>query len=495
MSIKNILGRFRRMTSKQVITAGVFAIAMAGAVGLGLAVKQNTTAATVRECGTNSIDNSTHGGGCGALSASEFISDVNHNQPSDLKTIYSHFGLPASEYDRFLKEARHGVAYKDGRIVVDGQVVAENAWSLGRDSKSYSKPYGINGKTYHASRANNVFAVNTIDVMVLFNANGEMQFAVMEPCGNPTWGDNVKPEYSCDMLTKTPVAGKKDTYTFKASATAKNNASIVRYEFDFGDGTKKSSTSNTIEHTYTKPGKYTATVTVVVKLPGDKEKVVPGPKCKTEVEVLAPYFACVKLMATTNDPKKQKFTITATTNYGNGATLIDADFTFDGNVTVEGVKPNADKKTFTIERTFADGAKHEVVAKINFNVADKVTSVTCKTQFESEKTPVCIVNGKPFPNEQNPYPPEDERCKPPVCIIDGKPFPNETNPYPEGDSRCKKETPVTPAPTLPETGAGSVIGLFAGTSILGAAAHRVFMSRRNARRSAEQTDIDQINSL
>lgn len=472
MSITNVLGRFRRMTSKQVITAGVFAIALAGAVGLGLAVKQNTSAASVRDCSKNSIDYANHGGGCGALTKEEFISDVNNNQPSDLKAIYGHFGLPASEYQRFLKEARPGVAYKDGRIVVDGEVVATNAKSIGRHDKAKSSAYPIGGKTYYADRAQDVFANDSLDVMVLFSKTGEMQFAVMEACGNPTWGDKVKPSYACDKLTKTAHPTKKDTYTFKVTAPVKN-ATIVRYEFDFGDGVKKSSTSNTIEHTYTKTGKHTASVKVIVKLPGNQEKEVVGVNCETTVDVIAPYYACVKLMAQTSDPKKQKFTFTAVTNYNEKVKLIDADFTYDSKVTVESVKPNTDKKTFTTERTFADSAKHDVVAKINFDVAGKVTSVTCKTQIESEKTPVCIVDGKPFPNEQNPYPPEDARCNPPT----------------------PPEVPTTPAPELPDAGAGSVVGLFAGTSIIGAAAHRVFTGRRNARANRDQAGLDQVTRL
>lgn len=495
MNITNVLGRLRRMTSKQAIVAGVFAIAMAGAVGLGLAVKQNTSAANARDCSLNSIDYKNLNGGCGAMSKEEFVQDARQNDPGDLQAIYANYGLPVSEYDRFLREARPGVAYKDGRIVVDGQTVVEKAGSLGRHAKKDSWPVQIGGGTYHASMAGDVFRGETIDVMVLFNANGEVQFAVMKACGNPTWGENVKPFYTCDKLTKTPVEGKKDTYLFKADATAIKNASIVRYEFNFGDGTTKTSTTSTIEHTYAKPGKFTATVKVIVKLPGNQEREVVGINCKTEVDIPEPFYACFQLLGKTTDPKKQAFTFTAEARYGNGAKLIDADFTFDGKVTVNGVKVNADGKTFTIDRTFTDGAKHTVVAKINFDIAGKVTSNTCETFVEGGKTPVCIVNGKPFPNEKEPYAPNDERCKPPVCEVNGQPFPNAQNPYPAGDARCKEVPPVTP-PELPHTGAGSMIGLFAGTSIIGAAAHRVFSSRRSARRTSKQADIDQqINSL
>jgi len=47
---------------------------------------------------------------------------------------------------------------------------------------------------------------------------------------------------------------------------------------------------------------------------------------------------------------------------------------------------------------------------------------------------------------------------------------------------CPPVTPTptpTPTPTIPNTGAGSVIGLFAGASVLGAAGHYVLSIRRN----------------
>ena len=311
----------------------------------------------------------------------------------------------------------------------------------------------------------------------MFDGNGKVEFSLLTACGNAVWGDNVTPQFSCDKLTKTPVAGERDTYIFKTDATAVNNASIVRVEYDFGDGTHYTApnASETPKHHYATPGTYTATVKVIVHLPGDQTKEVTGVNCKTDVTVLAPYYACVKLMATTNDVKKQKFTFTAVTKFGNGATLKDADFTYDNKVTVKGVKPNADGKTITNERTFTDTATHKIVATINFNIDNEVKSVKCETQVQSQKTPVCIINGKPYPNETNPYPPEDERCK-----------------APETPQPTPKPTPTTPAPTLPSTGPGNVIGLFAATSVLGAVVHRLVMNRRNARRAAQVMADEQV---
>jgi PKD domain/Right handed beta helix region len=51
--------------------------------------------------------------------------------------------------------------------------------------------------------------------------------------------------------------------TFTAALTGAPWSPDVTYSYDFGDGTTQSSSSTTIEHTYTKPGSYTAVVTAV----------------------------------------------------------------------------------------------------------------------------------------------------------------------------------------------------------------------------------------
>ena len=53
------------------------------------------------------------------------------------------------------------------------------------------------------------------------------------------------------------------TETFTAALTGTPWSPDVTYSYDFGDGTIQSSSSTTIQHTYTKPGSYTAVVTAI----------------------------------------------------------------------------------------------------------------------------------------------------------------------------------------------------------------------------------------
>src|SRR5258708_4087360 len=103
----------QRFTPKKLVIASACALAIAATAGLGVAAKQVSSASTVRECSTNSIDYKNLNGGCSAASPSEFIKDVKANNPSDLKAIYENYGLAPSEYTRFVSSARMGTAYKD----------------------------------------------------------------------------------------------------------------------------------------------------------------------------------------------------------------------------------------------------------------------------------------------------------------------------------------------------------------------------------------------
>ncbi len=475
--LKQMLRDVRRMSAKKLIGISSLAVAVAGAVTVGFVATSGTMAAGVRDTGTNPIMNK---GSIGCLTKEECIADMRANNPGDLQKIYEYFNLSPSEYDRFLRDARMGHTTKSGDIIVDGQKVVTGAWSTGREKfNNQREAYTIPGAgTYYKSPTTASFAGPNIDTIVLFDENGEVEFSLLTACGNPVWGDKVKPKYSCDKLTKTPVEGKKNTYSFKVDATAVNNASIVRYEFDFGDGTKKTSDSPTIEHTYeaTSSKSFTASVKVIVKLPGGKEKEVTGINCKTTVEIKVPVYACTNLVAAALDDKKQRFRFTAKMNYKD-ATPKSADFTADGNTTT-GVTAKDNEGNFYKEYTFTDDKEHVVSVKITFEVDGKEVQTTqkCEAKVTSSKTPVCIVNGKPYPNEENPYAPNDERCreecKPGIPVGDERCNPpQECKPgVPVGSAECEERP-------LPETGTAGVLGLFAGTSILGAVGHRIFKSR------------------
>lgn len=239
------------------VTAALIAVASAGVFAYG-SYSAETSAAG---CPTNDIMP------CGATSPANFIKKLKANKPSDMDNIYAdgRYDLPKSQYDEFAKYAKAAKINPDtGNITVNGVTVGTDAQSIGRNAKSVSRPIKIDGKTYHESPIR-LLTKYTNDAMVLFDDKGNVQTVVMNLCGNPMTVKEKNPKYNCDALKMTKV--DNDTYKFSSNISASNGAKVTKVVYDFGDGQTKTETnpSTVIEHTYAKPGNYTAKVTAYVK--------------------------------------------------------------------------------------------------------------------------------------------------------------------------------------------------------------------------------------
>ncbi|MGH7197084.1 MAG: PKD domain-containing protein [Candidatus Saccharimonadales bacterium] len=445
------MNTFSYLLKPKVMLSGLV-LAVALAVGYGFVVSSNLSASTGRDCSPNSILKANVGGGCGTMSASEFRTDYKTNKEGDLPAIYNHFGLQSGEIDRFASSAKKATAYKDGRIVVDGQTVATDAYSIGRQQiTGNNQKFTIGGKTYWGGPNSGNFGSSSIPAYVMFNDDGLMEFAVLTSCGNPTNGKKVTPKYSCDKLNMNPVSGKKNTYNFTTNATATNNAKIVKVIYDFGDGSakvEKTKPSDVVTHTYAKPGNYTAKVTVVVSLPGGKTKTVTGVQCTKPVKVeeeKKPFFACKNLVVTTINKEEREYRFTVTSEQRDGPKLAKADFNFGDGQSVTGVAP-------TNENTAM--ATHKYAKDLEGTV--NITATVYATSGDKDAN--------------------DNKC---VAKLDFKaPPPEECKPgVPVGDERCE-EKPEAPQ-VLPSTGPAEIIGGTLGLGSIVAAGSYYVSSRRN----------------
>ncbi|HEU4914898.1 MAG TPA: LPXTG cell wall anchor domain-containing protein [Candidatus Saccharimonadales bacterium] len=473
--LDNILRRMRGTSTKQLVIASAFVVALAGAVSLGLATKQKTQAATVRECTTNSINYKNINGGCGSATISEYIADLRDNNPSDLQTISKNFTnefhLAPSEYNDFLAHAKMGMAYEDGRVVVDGQTVLTHSWSIGRHSKPYSTAMNISGAgTFHRSWSRDVFAVNSIPVMVYFAKDGTVQYVAMNPCGNPMGGEKVTSTATCKALNSAPDKSNPNKYTFTTTANFGGNAQLSRVVYTFsdtGETVTKNSLTAPVEHTFKKSG--TVTVKVYAKVPGGHEILATTVvDCSKQIKYVPPIAACVSLVATALDDQKRKFRFTVTAKTDKYSKLVSADFTLDSKTTTTGVTDKDNKGNIYKDYAFTDEVKHTVVATVNFTTLEGAKSVKCQASVTPSKLPKCEVPGKEH------LPPDSPECA--YCEVPGH------EDLPKDSPLCKEETPPEKPPVteLPKTGTGSVIGLFAGTSAIGAAAHAVITRRRKS---------------
>ncbi len=470
--ISKFVQRGAGVSNKQLVVAGVFSLALACSVGLGLAMRGNSSAAATRDCDHNSIDYVDVNGGCGAANPAELIQDARNNNPSDLQTIYAANGLPTSAYDQFASTAVEGTINRDGTVVVNGQTVMTNAWTMGRTSlgrpASERKPVTIGGKTYYESAPSVSFAsgVNSIPVMVMFDNQGVAQALVMNPCGNVVGGTKVTNSVTCNALQAAQDKNNPNLYSFTTQASVTGNAKISRVVYTFSDDNTtvtKSSPSDVVTHTFKKSG--TVKVTVYATVPGGHE--IASVNCQKAVEYVAPTAVCTALVPAVLDDKNQQFsfTVKTATKY---ATVVSADFaeTVDGGATttVTGVKTTDKDGNIYKEYTFTDGKKHTIVVMVTFTTQAGNQTAKCQADVTSKQTPVCTVPG----HEGKPIDSNCGYCKPNIPI---------------GDSRCNEQVQGV-STVLPNTGPGDILGLFAGTSVFGAIGHRVYAKRRNARRNA-----------
>ncbi len=416
------------------------------------------------DCGPNAIMY------CGFSSSSDFIKNVranNDHNGNDLKKIYNEFGLQSADYDRFVSTAKSGTVYKDGRVVVDGQTVATSANSLGRTTLDgrHDKSMTIGSDTYYYGQTSRVFLSNSLPAKVLFDGDGEAEFVVLNDCGNPVWGDNVKSSVKCDALKKQSITGQAGAFNFTTDATAKGNAKITKYVYDFGDGNTVTKTSGSTAVPYTfGPGTHTIKVTVYATVPGGDTITS---TCETTVTVeqqLIPFYQCVDLKGP--NPQNLKYSFTATAKYGNGAVFIGGNFNFGDGTTVSGVKPTT-ANTVTVEHTYQKAGNYSVTAVLLFTVNGKtVYADSCNAMVQPAAPPV---------SECKPgIPVGDKRCTP--CIYDSS--------LPSDDPRCK---PAVVTQTLPNTGAGNIIALSSAALVGGFLfyRHRVFLRNKAAFNAAE----------
>lgn len=456
--IKEILRSIPRPTTKHIVVGAVFMLALAGSIALGQSMRGSGQALTTfRDCRDNAIDHVAYpsAGMCGAYSAEEYIQDLNHNVPSDLQTLAEHFTndfhLSPSEYADFQTRAMDGIAYKNGDIkLMDGTLIATDGWSIGRSFKSYSWKHTVNGVDYWASKSQDVFSIDMIPVIVYFDKTGTVQFITQKPCGNLMGATKIETSATCKSLVPEQDQTNPNKYNFTTDVFMKGNATLSKLEYHFSDTDEtvvKTSATDKVAHTFLKDG--TLIVTVTFNVPGGTIVV----KCEKKITHIAPSAVCTALVPLGLDDKNQKWRMTAKT-FTKYATLKGVTMSVDGKTAVPATLKDKDENYY-MDFEFTDTAKHTIKAVASFDTIEGPATADCSQSVQSKKTPVCEVPG----HEGKPIDANCGYCKPGIPI---------------GDAKCKE----VPPQVLSNTGPGNMLGLFAGTSAIGAIGHRLFSKRR-----------------
>lgn len=446
-------------------------IVAAGLVFAGNVALKSNVLALPTDCQTNSIIR------CGVQSREEFRDK--YNASAELKALYAHTsfypysagaGLQGDDINRFVSKGKEGKLNKNGDLIVDGVTVAKNSWSLGRESHNspYRYPITVPGAgTYYYGTTQVSFGEKTtsLPVFVLFNDDGVVEFAAITACGNITWGENQTPTYDCKSLKSTPVEGKQNTYNFITETSEDKGAVVTKVAYNFNDGTPVIENTNKAgkfaqEHTFTKAGSYTVTVSVTVSLPGGATKTFTREWCQTKIEVKQPVYKCDALAGKLiSGNRKYRFELKATAK--DGAKLTSVNFDFGDGQKANNIKPPVETGviTMSIDHQYAAElfGKKTITADLAFNLAGENKSQQCKVEIDLKKE-TCEDKPKDTPECQPPI----EYCKPGI---------------PKDDDRCKEILPKEIVKTGPAEIAATAVGMsaVAGAGMYYRASRRTFI--------------------
>ena len=178
----------------------------------------------------------------------------------------------------------NGVVWRDGRVTVDGKVVATGAMTAGRNFGGTAINGTKNAGTYSTSKF--VTEGQTAYVKMI---DGKFSFAVIKSCGNPVSATPKTPEkpkpaptYECVGLSHEKISRTKHRFTTQSAASG--GAKVTSYEYNFGDNTSRSTSYRSASHTYDQPGTYTVSVKLHVKV-NDTTESVTSSDCKVSIIV------------------------------------------------------------------------------------------------------------------------------------------------------------------------------------------------------------------
>lgn len=241
----------------------------------------------------------------GVKSKSDLLTIYDRNKDSaghtDIQQIYSQFGITRQD----ITNAKEGTFNsRDQNLAI---------LSVGRSNYTWQRtPYQVSG-TSTTVYAGNVYKFDTTEwskkngspytaVMGKRSIDGKW-FAIMFACGNPAFVElppvPPKPSAACSNLTITPISRTK--FTFKASSSVKNGATISSYRYIaknssgstvLDQNVASTSTSSTYTHDFSKDGTYTVSVIIATSI-GEKTAtmcqknitVTPEPRCPLNPDI------------------------------------------------------------------------------------------------------------------------------------------------------------------------------------------------------------------
>ncbi len=133
---------------------------------------------------------------CGAATTQQVVSDYyngdGHNSAASIQNIFSYFGISSADINALPQDAVAGVVTKSGNVIVNGNIVATQAVTGGRQYIPGSNQATLGGTTFFVRPPSVSFLSNSLDAFVVM-INGRFAFAILSSCGNAIEAKPVAP--------------------------------------------------------------------------------------------------------------------------------------------------------------------------------------------------------------------------------------------------------------------------------------------------------------
>jgi hypothetical protein len=154
------------------------------------------TVSSSRDCDANAVVK------CGALSVDELQNKYNNDVGA--QNIYNAFGISQSDIAGMDTTAVAGRVTSGGRVIVNGDEVARNVVTAGRQFMKGSHSEDINGTVFYTRSPSVSFASSSLPAFVVMD-NGTFDFAVIASCGNPVKSTGITAHTKTTTQQKTVV--------------------------------------------------------------------------------------------------------------------------------------------------------------------------------------------------------------------------------------------------------------------------------------------------
>jgi len=414
----------RRLTT--LLTAFTFSVMLPAAL-FGSLFASNASALQIQggsDCSNNSVID------CGVTSTDAIISYLpGHTAILDL---YDHsFGINQDDINNLDNSATTadpnctsttddctvaGTVNVNNDVVVNGKIVATNAITAGREniSNAYGSSTAVSyaGYTFYVRTPRVSFITASIDAFVVMK-NGQFQFAILAPCGNPVKATPVpvvvpKPTYSCIALSAQVSSSDPSTVVMSVLHTASGGAVFknVTYSIDnitTGVTTTVANASDSnVSYTFPNYGTQNITATVNFTLNGSiVSNSGTGGDCTKSVPyaMLPPAsgtYSCSAFNITPAPNDDNSIVVTSQESTTGVATFTQAVYDFgdgsgnDQTITTPG--------TSTVSYTYSNPGTYIVSVTDTFSLNGSNVSVVgnCEGQVTippPTSTPMCTIAG------------------------------------------------------------------------------------------------------